>query len=351
MPRKWVKKAPRGQRDLTRPEREYRFEVGVPDHGTRLDLFLVARLTWRSRTGVKQWIAEGAVSVLAFKDPQGAPVGALRDGLKLRAGQEVVVRVPEPGALPAAAAEAAEDADALAIVYEDDWVVAVDKPPLLSVHPSKGHLTGSLLHLLHERHRRRYPGADEVPHLCHRLDRETSGVLLAAKNALSRSRLGRQFENRTVEKTYLALVRGSVREESGAIDLPLGPALTSGVRLKMAVRFDADGQHALTEWRVAQRVSGFTLVECRPKTGRQHQIRVHLAALGHPIVGDKLYQEDEQIFVRGLQGALTPEDRALLILDRHALHAWRLRFEHPFTGLPTTVEAPPAADIAGLLRA
>lgn len=348
MPRKPEKKQPRGQRDLSLPVREYRYEVGIPDHGVRLDLFLAARVSWRSRSGVKELISAGAVEVLPFKDPQQAPVGAIRDGLRLRTGQEVVLRVPEPGA---SAAPAGPDASGLEVVHEDDWVIAVNKPPFVSVHPSKGHLTGSLLHLLHERHRRLYPGATEVPHLCHRLDRETSGVLLAAKNALSRSRLGRQFENRSIVKTYLALVRGAVSAESGSIDLPLGSALTSGVRLKMAVRYDSDGLPALTEWSVARRAAGLTLLECRPRTGRQHQIRVHLAAIGHPIVGDKLYQEDEQIFVRSLNQAMTAEDRALLRLERQALHAWRLTFEHPFTGLQTTVEAPLASDIAALLDA
>lgn len=305
---------------------------------------------WRSRSGIKELIAAGAVEVLPFKDPQQAPLGAIRDGLKLRTGQEVILRVPEPGAMATPPAPDTGDVD-LDVVFEDDWVVAVNKPPFVSVHPSKGHLTDSLLHRLHERHRRLHPGAAEVPHLCHRLDRETSGVLLAAKNALSRSRLGRQFENRSIRKTYLALVRGEVAAESGVIDLPIGPALTSGVRLKMTVRYDSDGLPALTEWSVARRAPGLTLLECRPRTGRQHQIRVHLAALGHPIVGDKLYQEDEQIFVRNLNDALTDEDRALLRLGRQALHAWRLSFEHPFTGLPTTVEAPLAADIAELLTA
>lgn len=351
MPGRLERKKPRGQRDLTEPVQEHRFEVGAPDDGARLDAFLAERVSWRSRTGVQDLIGSGAVQVLPHKDPQRAPVGQVRDGLRLRTGQEVVLRLPRPGAAERRLPEAAGAEEApLEVVFEDEWILAVNKPPHVSVHPSKGHLTGSLLHKLHERHRRLHPEAREVPHLCHRLDRETSGVLLAAKNRLARVRLGRQFEDRKVEKVYLALVRGEVAAERGVVELPLGPSLTSGVRLKMAVRHDADGQAAVTEWRVARRAPGLTLLEVLPRTGRQHQIRVHLAAIGHPVVGDKLYQEDETMFVRGLEGKLTAEDRALLRLDRHALHAWKLTVEHPFTGRLVTVEAPLAPDIEELIQ-
>jgi len=347
VPRRPEPLRPRGQRDLSLPVWEQAWEVGRPEHGQRLDTFLAARIAWRSRTGVQVLIQEGRVEIRPHKDPQQARVGGLREGLKLRVGQEVVVRVPAPQQEPLKAA-AAGPGEPLTILFEDEWVLGVDKPPGVSVHPSKGHLTGSLIHRIHEAWRA--AGArGEVPHLCHRLDRDTSGVVLAAKDLLARSRLGRQFEKRTIEKTYLAVVSGVVAGNEGEIDLPLGHALTSPVRLKMAVRHDAAAQPARTNWRVVRRLSGRTLLELRPRTGRQHQLRVHLAAIGHPILGDKLYLGGEEVFLRALNEDLTEEDRRLLVHGRQALHAFRLTFEHPYTGRRTTLEAPLAADLQTLL--
>ncbi len=334
----------RGQRDLGLPWVEHRHEVGEPDHGRRLDAFLAARVRWRSRAGIRDFIEGGMVEVLPGKDPQQAPVGALRCGLKLRRGQEVVLRTPAPR--PADEAPPPIGAEELDVLYEDRWLLAVDKPPHISVHPSKGHLTGSLVHLVHERARLREGEGCEPPTLCHRLDRETSGVVLFAKDRLSRTRIGRQFEARRIRKCYLALVRGTMEGEEGVIDLPLGRTLTSEVRLKMGVRYDGDGLASRTEWRVARRLPEATLVELTPKTGRQHQLRVHLAAIGHPILGDKLYLGGEEVFLRGIAGRLTAEDRTRLQLDRQALHAWKLWAEHPMTGREQCFEAPLAADIA-----
>ena len=347
MPRRPERKRRRGQRDLNLPYAEYRYEVGAPDHGTRLDAFLAERVRWRSRAGVQRLIAEGRVTVEPARDPQQAEIGSLRDGLKLRAGQEVVLRTPAPQPPPEAVAVEV-DPDELDVVYEDEQILAVNKPPGISVHPSRGHLTGSLVHFVHEWARARYPGHEEMPTLCHRLDRETSGLVLFAKDQLSRTRIGRQFEKRTVAKAYLALVVGEVAEEHGVIDLPLGRSLASPVRLKMAVRHDSDGQHSLTEWRVHTRLRGRTLLELRPKTGRQHQLRVHLAAVGHPILGDKLYMGDEEIFLRSVQDGLTEEDRSFLVLDRQALHSWKLELEHPWTGERVELEAPLYPDLAAL---
>lgn len=346
MPRERAKKRRRGQRDLSAPTQEWRFDVGLDDHGARLDKFLAARIRWRSRRGIQELIAEGAesVEVLPGKDPQQATIGALRDSLKLRAGQEIVVRQPNPQ--PEQPEIIGADPGTLEVVYEDDYLLAVNKPPHISVHPSHGHLTGSLIHLIHERHRALYGDTQDMPTLCHRLDRETSGVLLTAKDQVSRTRVGKQFECRSIDKTYLALVVGEIEGESGVIDLPIGKALHSEVRLKMGVREDGEGQASTTEWKVAQRLSGHTLVELHPLTGRQHQLRVHLAALGHPILGDKLYMGDEQIFIRSVSEGLTDADRAALVLDRQALHNWKLVIDHPFTGERLEMVAPLFADIA-----
>ncbi|MCH2111783.1 MAG: RluA family pseudouridine synthase [Planctomycetes bacterium] len=349
------RKKRRGQRDLSLPYIEQRFEVGEPDHGTRLDAFLAERITWRSREGIRKFIDEEMVWVEPGKDPQGAQIGGLRRGLKLRLGQEVVLRTPAPKP-PAGAVVPGLESEGLECVFEDEWLVAVNKPPSISVHPSKGHLTGSLIHLIHERHRRLYPDAEEVPTLCHRLDRETSGVMLCAKDQLSRTRIGRQFEARTVAKVYLALVEGHPVADEGVFDQPLGRALHSEVRLRMGVREDELGQPSCTDWFVRERleagdgVGPRTLVELHPKTGRQHQLRVHLAAAGLPIVGDKLYGGGDQMFIRHVRGELTSEDFEFLGLDRQALHAWKLTVEHPMTGRSLEIEAPLYPDIASLLE-
>ena len=351
MPRRSPKKPRRGQRDLSLPYQEWRFEVGEPEAGERLDGFLSTRLGWRSRTLVQRAIDEGAVEVLPFKDPQQAEVGAVRAGLKLRRGQEVVVRFDAPGGADATKppeSSGLSDASELQVVYEDEHLVAINKPPGIAVHPSKGHLTGSLIHLIHERHRALGGDPNEVPTLCHRLDRETSGLILSAKDQLNRTRLGKQFERRSVKKAYLALVEGVMAEDEGVVDKPIGSALTGVVRLKMGVREDGAGLHALTRWKVRKRLESRTLVELYPETGRQHQLRVHLAHLGHPIVGDKLYLGGDEIFARSVEGLLTREELDRLGLDHHALHSWRLTIEHPFTGFEMTLSAPLWPTIAAL---
>lgn len=351
MPRRSAKKPRRGQRDLSLPYQEWRFEVGEPEHGQRLDGFLAGRLDWRSRTLVQRAIDAGAVQVLPFKDPQQAEMGALRAGLKLRRGQEVVVRFDAPGGAEAARppeSSGLTDASELQVVFEDEHVLALNKPPGIVVHPSKGHLVGSLIHLIHERHRALQGNPQDVPTLCHRLDRETTGLILSAKDQLSRTRLGKQFEVRTVKKAYLALVEGVMRDDTGVVDAPIGSSLFGTVRLKMGVREDGDGLRALTRWKVRKRLESRTLVELYPETGRQHQLRVHMAHVGHPIVGDKLYLGGDEIFARSVEGLLTREELDRLGLDHHALHSWRLTFEHPFTGFEMTLEAPLWPTIAKL---
>jgi len=359
------RKRRRGQRDLSLPFQEWRFEIGAPEVGQRLDGFLAGRLDWRSRTGVQELIEEGVVEVLPHKDVQQAPVGRIRTGLKLRLGQEVVVRVDRPGAAergPAPEAACGEDPTTLQIVFEDEQIIAVNKEPKLNVHPSHGHLVDSVLHRLHLRHNALYGETQDVPTLCHRLDRETTGLLLAAKTQLSRSRLGREFEGRRVRKAYLALVEGLMEQDEGRLALALGRDYGSEVRLRIGTRPDdaADALPAATRWKVRERLPqtplphgpprDLTLVELYPETGRQHQLRVHLAELGHPILGDKLYLGGDEVFLRSLRHELTAEDHARLGLDHQALHSWKLAFEHPFTGEDLQLEAPLWPSIRALLR-
>ena len=340
MPRRPERKKRRGQRDLSLPNEEHRWEVGKDEHGKRLDLFLVRRIPWRSREGIQALVGEGAVEVLPFKDPQKATVGVVRDGLRLRTGQEVVLTVAAP--VPATGPIGADPGD-LEVVFEDEHLLAVGKPPDLAVHPSKGHQGDSLVHRVHARHKAVWGDTPDMPTLCHRLDRETSGLVLLAKDQLSRTRIGRQFERRKVEKRYLALVRGNPPQDQGEVDLPMGKALNSAVRLRMGVR--EDGQVSKTGWKVLRRFSDMALVELRPFTGRQHQLRVHLAHFGHPILGDKLYLGGEDVFLRSLDDGMTAQDWDLLGMSRQALHSWKLEIEHPFTGRALSLVCPLARDI------
>ena len=344
-PRRIEKKRRRGQRDLSSPMREWRFEVGVDSHGTRLDTFLSARLDWRSRTGIKAIINSGDVKILPGKDPQKAQIGKMKVGLKLRVGQEVIVELKAPGSEELEII--GEDPNNLEIIYEDANILAINKPPGLNVHPTHGHLLDSVIHRVHIRHNALYGKTKDMPTLCHRLDRETTGLVVLAKDQLSRTRLGRQFENRKVKKVYRALVDGVVEGENGEIDLPIARDYKAKVRLRM--RVEDEGLASFTRWEVAQRYENMTLLTLYPRTGRQHQLRVHLASIGHPIIGDKLYLGGDDVFLRHLSGELTDIDAATLKLDHQALHSWKLIFDHPFSGETLTLEAPLWPTIAAYL--
>ena len=334
----------RGQRDMSLDVHEWRFEVGAPDGRARLDAFLRNRLRWRSRTRIRAAIEEGRVEILPFKEPQRAPVGRLRAGLRLRTGQEVVVRLPAPQAEP----EAAQPVSSAAVIFEDEHLIAIDKAPFRSVYPSRRHRADSLIEWVHARHRDRYGSRGHFPSPCHRLDRETSGLVLFAKSRVVRSEIGALLEQRAVRKTYLALIEGIPPASRGMVRLALGSAEDSRVEIKVGPR--SDGRPAESAWRVVRRLSGFSLVELEPRTGRRHQLRVHMAELGHPIVGDKLYSGDERLFLRSLAGELTERDVSRLGMNRQALHAWRLEFFLESVGRDIGLEAPLPIDMREFLK-
>lgn len=319
------------------------FQARADDFEIRLDVFLARHLSWRSRSSVQNLVREGNISLDASTPdhPRGCGEFALetRPGRRLRHGSRVLIEIPEHLRLAATARPTEE----LVVLYEDESVIAVDKPPMLVVHPSGRHLTDTLIQRVHAVYESERLHRDMRPRLCHRLDRETSGIVLIGRDPFAHQDLMRQFEQRKVGKQYLAIVAGGPQFESGVVDLPLGQARASSIRLKMAVV--ADGQPSQTEWSVVRRYVGRTLIACRPKTGRQHQIRVHMDAIGHPLIGDKLYGLDEQIFQRAADGELTPADDEVLELPRHALHNHMLEFTSPKSGERVRVESPLAPDL------
>jgi len=325
------------------------FGLSIEDLSLRLDEFLCHHLSWRSRNSVQHLIQDGDVQLAQAPLAKGMVRGEerieRRASRRVRHGARVVVRIPPDLRLPMPRVET-ED---LVVLYEDDEVVAVDKPPMLPVHPSGRHLTDTLIQRVHMSHETD-EGKLEIPiRLCHRLDRETSGIVLCGKGAENHRHLMRQFERRRVSKEYLAIVHGSPATESGTVDAPIGPSRTSRIHLKMAVAID--GQASRTEWRVEKRYESHCLVSCRPFTGRQHQIRVHMDHIGHPLVGDKLYGVDDGFFLKAAEGELSIRDLRVLGMPRHALHNHLLEFDSPSSGIRRRVESTLPEDMELFLAA
>ena len=338
-------------RDLTAPPEEVELVVDASDFRTkvselvvRLDQFLGEHIHWRSCSSLQKLVRDGYVYVDGSTPdhPHGTGERVLerRPGRKLRHGSRIWVVIPEENRIQMSS----ESAGPITILYEDSEVVVVDKPPHVAVHPSGRHLVDTLIQRVHAHYRDEIEAGRLAPRLCHRLDRETSGIVLVAKHSSTHPRLMAQFEGREVDKSYIALTHGAPPTERGFVAEPIGPAHASGIRLKMTVR--ADGLPSRTGYEMLERRGDYALVRCDLYTGRQHQIRLHLAWLGCPIVGDKLYGADEELFTRAADGVLDAADRAQLELDRHALHNHRLAFTSPDGDRRVEVESPLAPDLA-----
>ena len=289
-------------------------ELTSSTSGPRLDRFLADRLSGLTRSYLKRLITEGYVAI------GGLPA---RPSQRLHAGDVVRVTIPEPR--PTSLVPQPMD---LSVVYEDGALLVVDKPPELTVHPGPGHPDRTLVNAIIAR----CPDLTGVggvlrPGIVHRLDKDTSGLIIVAKNGHAHASLSQQMKDRVVRKKYLALVKGRPEPQKGAIDAPIGRDPRN--RKRMAV-IDG-GRHALTEYRTVRRYREHTLLEVSPITGRTHQIRVHLSFIRHPVVGDPAYG-----------GRST-------LLGRQFLHAAQLRFHQPTTGAEIECYAPLPPDLAGAL--
>ena len=291
-------------------------ELTQEDAGKRLDHVVHAHFPQFSRARVQGWIRDQRVLVNS---------GVSRPSYLVRGSDAIEVEAADPRPLRAEP----EDIP-LAILYEDDDLVAIDKPAGMVVHSGAGVHSGTLVNaLLHRFHSLSRTAGDVRPGIVHRLDRYTSGVLLVAKNDAAHQRLSEQFASRRVEKTYLAMVHGKVKLDTGRIEKPI--ARDPRQRVRMTARL-THGRTAWTEYRVLRRFNAFTFLEVRIGTGRTHQIRVHLSSIGHPVVGDRLY---------GAPATIDGEPT----LPRYFLHAHRIRFAQPSSGEPVTVESPLTPDL------
>lgn len=263
--------------------------------GYRLDKFLAETYPDLSRSFIQKLIEAGAVTA------DGKPV---KTATKVEPGDIVRLELPPPRRT-----ELVPEAIPLNVVYEDDDVVVVDKPSGLVVHPAPGHPTGTLVHALLGRYPELHIGIDLRPGIVHRLDKDTSGLMVIAKTDRAMSSLVQQMKNKVVLKEYLVLVHGKLKAKQGIIDAPIGRDPKE--RKRMAVV--ATGRPARTHFEVIQELDNYTLVKARLETGRTHQIRVHFASIGHPVAGDKVYGPS----------------KIELLLNRHFLHAYRLGFRSP----------------------
>jgi 23S rRNA pseudouridine1911/1915/1917 synthase len=305
--------------------------------GQRLDIFLAQAIDGYSREQIRRAVQAG------YAEVDGRVV---RPSFRLRGGQRVVFRVPmqtDPGPKP--------EPIPLQILYEDDGLIVVDKPAGMVVHPARGHWSGTLTSALAYHFQSLSDiGGPARPGIVHRLDRDTSGVIVVAKTNAVHLHLADQFERRSVEKEYVAIVCGRPQKDRDWIDQPIGPHPYH--REKMAIRSGhPDSKPAATFYEVQERYAGHALLRVLPKTGRTHQIRVHLTHAGHPILCDRLYAGHSEVTAEQLRGGRMGGPPTAPVLVRQALHARRLKLIHPQSGQPLEFIAALPADLEATLAA
>jgi 23S rRNA pseudouridine1911/1915/1917 synthase len=314
---------------MTAPPEFSEFIVSAEDAGQRLDRFLVSQLPALSRSKIQSLMEEGRVRVDGV---------ARKASHRIESGESITIEVPPPPP-----AGVAPESIPLEILYEDDDLAVINKPAGMVVHPGAGANSGTMVGALLNRFGGS-PGLSSVggplrPGIVHRLDKGTSGAIVIAKSDGAHRKLVEDFRTRRVQKTYLALLHGKLKENAGSVDLPIARDLRR--RTRMTARRRA-GREARTDWRARLRLDGFTLIEADLRTGRTHQIRVHFSALGCPVVGDTLYGAPRR--ERAGSETLAP-------LERNFLHSARLAFAQPTTGKRIDVRAPLPAELQNYLKA
>ena len=311
-------------RDLSVPEQQVSFEVTPAFDSMRLDLYLKRHLSWRSRNAIQTLIKGGSIRVNGE---------LLKAGRRVYVGDHVTIDLD-----PIDPSTIRHHEIPLAFLYEDEHIAVLDKQPGIIVHPVSHQLYNTLINAIYYHYRTRLGQPHVSPRLGHRLDRNTSGVLLISKNKDVRRTVQEIFESHRVQKAYVALVHGSLADDEGLIDAPLAPEKREFGGVRMVVR--DDGSASSTRYRVLERFESYTYVRLEPKTGRTHQLRVHMQHLGHPILCDDLYGRESALGVGGR-----------VLLDRQALHSCMLRFPHPVTEQDMNVECDPPGDMTTVLDA
>jgi 23S rRNA pseudouridine1911/1915/1917 synthase len=308
------------------------FSVKARMVGKRIDAYLSSRYPDYSRSVIQKVIDAQAVLV------NGKTVKA---SYKVRLDDAIRIWLPELSDDAAAPEDIPLD-----VVYEDNAMTVINKPAGMVTHPAKGHWSGTLVNALQFHFDTLSTvGGENRPGIVHRLDRDTTGLLIVAKDDLAHRKLAAQFEQRTIHKEYLALVAGTPERDSDYIERTIGFHPTN--REKMAIRNVEDGgKEAVTFYEVLERFRGFALVRCKPQTGRTHQIRVHLAHVGLPILADKAYSGRDRLTLADLRGSDASDET---LIERQALHAHTLRLTHPLSGQPLQFTVPLPPDMARTL--
>lgn len=313
--------------------KEVTFDIKKVFEDKRIDRYLASRLPNYSRTFIQKLIKEGAVLVNGH---------TVKSSYDIQKGDCISVHVPvleESKIVP--------EEIPLNIVYEDDYLMLINKPYDMVVHPAGGHPSGTLVNALafHCQNLSQANGPLKAG-IVHRLDRDTSGIMLVIKSDAVHSHIAMQFEKRYVKKEYIAVVEGEIMFDSDEIHLPIGRHKTD--RQKMAVRRD-NGKEAVSIYEVMERFRGYTLVRIMPKTGRTHQIRVHMRSIGHPVVADFMYSNHESCYLSDLLEK-ERESGEMPIIERQALHAHRIGFFHPIQNKKMEFQVDLPEDISRLVK-